>query len=121
MARRNQPVLGIIGDGGFTVSCQALWSAARYQVPVTLVVINNHGYRSMRGSVLKNSPRAARKEMTFDFEWEVDIPLVARGFGVECHRVEDPADLAEVLRRALRSPRPEIVEVMTSSVAGAIH
>jgi benzoylformate decarboxylase len=115
LARPEQRVLAIVGDGGFTFTCQALWTAGRYQVPATILVLNNHGYRSMRGSVLRVCERAVAAEYDFDFEFEVGVVDVARGFGVDAVRVSDPSTLADVVRDAMRDDRPQVIEVVTSS------
>jgi benzoylformate decarboxylase len=120
MGRPDQRVLAVLGDGGFTFSVQALWSAQKYNVPVTVIVLNNHGYRSMRGSVLRNSPRAAARGVDFGFEFEVDVCGVARSFGVPARRIDDPADLADAVRSALQHDGPDVLEVVVNStpVAG---
>ena len=38
----------LIGDGSAMYSIQALWTAARRKLPLTVVVINNAGYGAMR-------------------------------------------------------------------------
>ena len=38
----------LIGDGSAMYSIQALWTAAQRKLPLTVVVINNHGYGAMR-------------------------------------------------------------------------
>jgi thiamine pyrophosphate-dependent acetolactate synthase large subunit-like protein len=76
--------------------------------------LNNHGYRSMRGSVLRVCQRAVAAEYDFDFEWEVGVADLARAFGVEGLRVSDPRDVADVVRTAMQDDRPAVVEVVIS-------
>jgi thiamine pyrophosphate-dependent acetolactate synthase large subunit-like protein len=114
MGRPDHRVLAIVGDGGFTFTCQALWSASRYRVPVTIVVINNGGYRSMRAGVLRQAKRSAEKGVNFGFDFEVDVGHAARAFGVDARRVSDPAHVADAVRAGLRGDAPNVVEVVIS-------
>jgi thiamine pyrophosphate-dependent acetolactate synthase large subunit-like protein len=119
MGRPNQRVLAVIGDGGYTFSPQALWSAHKYNIPVTVVVLNNHGYKAMRGSVLRNSPRAAARGVDFGFEFETDVCGIARSFGVQAERIADPNKVAEAVRAALQHDGPNVVEVDVTTQAVA--
>ena len=47
MALPERPVVAVVGDGSSLYSIQALWSAARYEVGVLFVILNNGGYRVM--------------------------------------------------------------------------
>jgi len=42
----------------------------------------------------------------------IDFATVARGFGVQGFTIDDPADCGEVLRRALATPGPVLVEAV---------
>jgi benzoylformate decarboxylase len=114
MGRPDQRVLAIVGDGGFTFTCQALWSAGRYGVPVTILVLNNRGYRSMRSGVLRHAKRAAASGVDFGFDFEVNIGQAARAFGVDATRISDPSHVADAVRGGLRGDRPNVIEVMIS-------
>ena len=114
LARPDERVLAIVGDGGFTFTCQALWSAAEYRLPVTILVINNRGYRSMRSGVLRDAKRSTAKGVDFGFDFEIDFAHAAAAFGVAAQRVEDPADLGATVRAALESGRPSVIEVVIS-------
>src|SRR5258708_39746228 len=49
LAKPDQPVVSGGGDGSFLFSGpQPLWSMARYQAPVTVVVLNNRRYNNDR-------------------------------------------------------------------------
>ncbi len=99
---------------------QALWTAARYQVPVTAIVLNNRGYRAMRRSVMRSCPEATRKGYDFSFEFHVDLMQLAGSFGVEATSVSAPSSVAEVVEAAMKSNRPTLVEVQISPSASVI-
>ena len=52
LARPNSPVVAILGDGAFLFGGpQPLWSQARYNVPVTNIVLNNRSYNNERNRI----------------------------------------------------------------------
>ena len=44
LANPDRRVAVIVGDGGFMFTVQALYTAARYNIPVTVIVLNNQGW-----------------------------------------------------------------------------
>src|SRR3989441_2038293 len=44
LARPNQQVICLVGDGSFVFGPTALWNMARLELPVITVVYNNHAY-----------------------------------------------------------------------------
>ena len=50
MGLPDRPVVAVLGDGSTTYAIQALWSAARYDVGVLLVVLANGRYAVMDGA-----------------------------------------------------------------------
>ena len=75
--------VGIIGDGDFLMTSNALWTAAKYEIPLLVVVLNNRSYYNDE----EHQERMAR--------WR-QRPIENKGVGI---RIEDPApDLAAIAR-----------------------
>jgi thiamine pyrophosphate-dependent acetolactate synthase large subunit-like protein len=75
--------VSIIGDGDFLMTSNALWTAAKYQIPLLVVVLNNRSYYNDE----EHQERMAR--------WR-QRPIENKGIGI---RIEDPApDLAAIAR-----------------------
>jgi len=114
LAWPDRPVLALLGEGAAAYGIQGLWSAARYKLTVVFVVCNNAQYQILKlcGKSL-NLPEACREQ----FEGvdlvapEIDYLQIARGFGVEAHRLTDPDELAERVRTALHGDRPVLFDV----------
>ncbi len=108
-------VVAVIGDGSAAWSMQSLWTAARYEIPVTYVITNNATYgqvKVVRKHVLGDYPLDEKHEgMELDRP-VMDFSLLARSLGVAAERVESPDELAPALRRALGSRGPQLVEVL---------
>ena len=118
LARPDQPVVGVVGDGSFLFSGpQPLWSAARYRAPVTLIVLNNRSYNNERNRIWSFGAGAQFKEgrdMTcYNGKPDVDFAKTAEAFGVEAEAVKEPAKIKEALARAKRANidgRPYLLE-----------
>ena len=108
-------VIAVVGDGSAAWSMQSLWTAARYQIPVTFVILNNATYgqvKVVRRIVLGDYPLAEKHEgMELDRP-VMDFSLLARSLGVESERIDDPRQLKASLQRALGLGSPSVIEVM---------
>ncbi|HZY64647.1 MAG TPA: benzoylformate decarboxylase [Rubrobacteraceae bacterium] len=107
LALPERAVVCVIGDGSSMYSIQALYTAARYEVAVPILVINNSGY-----SILKGFRDAIGVQDVPGLDLpDIDIVQIARGFGCEGVRVEKPEDLRPTLERALVSEEPYVVDI----------
>jgi len=52
----NQQVICLVGDGSFIFGPTALWNMARLELPVIVVVYNNHAYSGPHSRVVANVP-----------------------------------------------------------------
>lgn len=92
MGLPDRPVVAVLGDGSTTYAIQALWSAARYDVGVLLVVLANGGYAVMDALARRQGGAAAWPR----FE-SVDIGGMARALGCPSVRVETHEQLTATL------------------------
>jgi benzoylformate decarboxylase len=108
-------VIAVSGDGSAAWSMQSLWTAARYEIPVTFVITNNATYgqvKVVRKVVLGDYPLREKHEgMELDRP-VMDFSLLAASLGVKGERVSAPDELAPALKRAVGSGEPRLVEVM---------
>ncbi len=111
MALPGRPVVAVVGDGSSLYSIQALWSAARYEVGVLFVILNNGGYRVMDRLAEMQGESAAWPS----FE-TVDVSGMARALGCESRRVEQHGALLgaldEVLPGLAERTTPLLLEVI---------
>ncbi|MFL5087489.1 MAG: thiamine pyrophosphate-binding protein [Xanthobacteraceae bacterium] len=105
LARPNQQVICLVGDGSFIFGPTALWNMARLELPVVVVVYNNHAYGGPHSRVISNVP-GGRMVQTGQFVHDylgspdMDMAAIAKGFGVNGEVVQSPAQLREALGRA---------------------
>ncbi len=113
LARRDRRVICLIGDGSSMYAIQTLWTAAQLQLDMTFVVINNRRYGALKrfGGVL-GFPAGAVLPGT-DLPG-IDFVALAQGHGVAAERVAGAEQLAPVLRAALTSRGPALVDVVVA-------
>ena len=111
LANPDRPVVCFSGDGSAMYSIQSLWTAARHELPLTVVIANNGGYRIIKQRLL--SFHGDRNFVGMDFEKPaVDFAALARSLGLEATRVTEPGEMRGVLADAFGRPGTKLVEVM---------
>jgi benzoylformate decarboxylase len=114
LAHPRRKVVATIGDGSVMYAPQALWTAAREQLPVTYVVANNASYAILKSGMLTFGLPAAKRGVFPGMDLvdpEIDYLALARSMGVLAVRVDKPGALRDVLARALAHAGPALVDV----------
>jgi len=100
----DRPVVAAVGDGGFAMTMNGLMTAIEHDIPIVVVVFNNHAL----GWVLHGSGPFAAEFKDFDHA------AIARAMGCRGVRVEDPAALGPALQEAIAARVPTVIDVITS-------
>lgn len=103
-------VFAIIGDGSSLYNIQALWTAAHFQLPITYIIANNRGYRILKERLLAFQGNDNFIGMNFHRP-EIDFTGLAQSLGVAAQRVEKIDDIAAMLRWAMDSKGPCLLDV----------
>jgi benzoylformate decarboxylase len=110
MAQPERPTVCVVGEGSAQYAIQALWSAAAYEVPLTVLVLRNAEYAILKWfSMLENVEAAPGLDLP-----KLDVSGVAEGYGLRARRVENRDELTSALRDAIASKQPEVVEVQVA-------
>jgi benzoylformate decarboxylase len=115
LALPKRKVVATIGDGSVMYAPQALWTAARYRLPITYVVPNNRSYAILKAGMLGMGLPSAKKGVYPGMDLvdpSIDYVALARALGVRAERVEKPAELRDVLAACLGEPGPSLVDVI---------
>jgi benzoylformate decarboxylase len=118
LAQPERQVVGVCSDGAAMYSISALWTAAHHRIPVTYVMLNNAAYRILKLNMVEYLGKAARGRgfTAMDLtDPELRFDRMAESMGVPGFRVEQPADLAPTLRKALEIDGPSLVDVVMES------
>jgi benzoylformate decarboxylase len=111
LANPKRPVVCFSGDGSAMYSIQALWTAAHHRLPLTVVIVNNGGYRIIKQRLLAFHGDDHYVGMDF-VDPKVDFTGMARALGLEAFRVTEASELSAKLSSAFNSPGPKLIEVM---------
>jgi acetolactate synthase I/II/III large subunit len=119
LARPNRPVVSATGDGGALFGGpQPLWSQARYNAPITNIVVNNRCYNNERNRILSliagEQFRLGKDMTSHNGNPDVDFAKAADAFGVEGEVVTDPAKIQDSINRARRANvegRPYLLDI----------
>jgi acetolactate synthase I/II/III large subunit len=116
LARPEATVVGLLGDGSFGMSAGELETIGRLGLPLTLIQFNNACF-----GWIKVSQELFHDGHCFGVDFnDVDYAGIARGFGLQAVRVEDPADVEPALRQALASECPTFVDIVTECETGEV-
>ena len=107
------PVVAIEGDSALGFSGMELETICRYQLPVTVVVLNNGGvYRGDGVNTASDDPAPTVLDPAAHHERLVEA------FGGTGYHVTTPAELAAALTEALTSGRPALIDCVLDTRAG---
>lgn len=120
LARPGAPVACIVGDGAAMFGIQAIWSAARYNVPVVFVIIDNRQYGILKAfATFQGTPGVPGLDLP-----GLDVATVARGLGAESCRVDVADELEGTFVNAFRSATekraPVVVDVVVDAEIGQL-
>lgn len=100
-------VLGVLGDGSLHYSVQALYTAAREQVPATFLVLRNRQYGILKWfGLLEKAPQVPGLDLP-----NLDAEKIAEGYGVRARTVADSESLRDALTEGLGGDIPRLIQV----------
>ncbi|MCU1350198.1 MAG: hypothetical protein JWO56_3228, partial [Acidobacteria bacterium] len=107
MAQPDRPVVCVIGEGSVQYAVQAFWTAAAYDVPLTVLVLRNEEYGILKWFAgLENVEGAPGLDLP-----KLDCSALASAYGVDARCTQGVEDTREALREAIASGKPELIEV----------
>lgn len=111
LARPEQVVIGLSGDGSFAMSAGELETLARLDLPVVILNFNNSCFGWIKAI---QSIQNDRRYLGVDFS-TIDHAAVARAFGLRGTRVERATDLEDTLEDAIASGKPTVIDIPSES------
>ena len=123
----NRLTVGVLGDGDALMSINALWTAAKYEVPALFVIANNRSYFN---DEIHQQKVAEKRGRNVENRWvgqRIDDPApniseLAKSLGVDSiGPVTSRDDLAAAMAKAVvavRAGRPFLIDVVIESNAG---
>jgi acetolactate synthase-1/2/3 large subunit len=108
IAAPDRTVVGLAGDGGFSMSAIEIETAVREGVDVTYVVFRN----GLQGTIAMHQARS-RGRLSGVRIGPMDLAGLAASLGAHGVTVAAESDLRDALREAVAVPGPSVVEVLT--------
>jgi benzoylformate decarboxylase len=114
LALPDRPVVALIGDGSAMYTIQGLWTAARENLRMVFVIINNYSYRILKQRTNAMKQLAAQTDTYVGMDLDrprVDFVGVAKGLGLTAYRATTLSDMQALLEQALRHDGPTLIDV----------
>jgi acetolactate synthase-1/2/3 large subunit len=113
LARPEEPVWAISGDGGFQMNLQEIATLVQERIPVKLAIFNN-GYLGM---VRQWQQFFHGRRYSATPIWSPDYVKLAEAYGIPGWRVAEAGQTAAALRGALAEPGTALVEFVIEQEA----
>jgi acetolactate synthase I/II/III large subunit len=104
----DRTVISVIGDGGFQMTIQELGTIAQNKLPVKIILLNNH----FLGMVRQWQQLFFEKRYSFTELQNPDFITIAKGFGIDGHKVEVRGDLESGIQKMIDHDGPYLLEVV---------
>jgi len=106
----SRPVVAVIGDGSFQMNIQELATIAQERLPVKVIILNN----SFLGMVRQWQELFFDKRYSFTTLANPDFVAVAKGFGIDAHKVTKRSNLKNSIKNMLAHKGPYVLEVVVA-------
>lgn len=113
VAAPGRKVVSLNGDGSAMYTVQSLWTMARENLDVTVVVFANHSYRILNiemGRTGSGNPGPSASKLLDLGDPKIDWVSIAKGMGVPAVRCETAEQFETAFARAMSEPGPKFIE-----------
>ena len=115
LACPDRKVIALEADGSAMYTIQALWSMAREQTDVTVVLLNNRSYAILNIELARvgaETPNARTLSMLDLSNPDMDFAAMAQGLGIRATQARSSAEFREQFRDAMATPGPCLIEAI---------
>ena len=117
LSNGSKPIVALESDGSLQLNIQELATLKSLNLPVCLIIMNNHGYASIRNTqrnyfssrFIGTGPEAG--------VWMPDLEKIASAYEIGYQRITQLSDLKPKIRQALDQKLPIIIDVHLESNA----
>jgi acetolactate synthase I/II/III large subunit len=116
LAQPKRPVVTLMGDGSFQQVPWSISTAVDYNLPITIIIFNDYAFGAVRDIQIGDYEGHTHcTDFQLDCSGELynpDFVQIARGYGAEAERIEKPEDLGPAMKRAIRSGKTYVLDVV---------
>jgi acetolactate synthase-1/2/3 large subunit len=110
VARPNDLVIAVVGDGGFMMNIQELTTMVEQDVPVKIVLLNNQVLGMVRQWQEKFYDN---RESSIDLSAQPDFMRLAEAFGLKGMQAHTAAEAEQILKDGFAYDGPVLMEFCT--------
>ena len=107
LAQPDKRTIALLGDGSALYTIQALWTAAKENLPVTYIIINNGGYEALIGIARRWQTPSVGTDLS-----GLDFVKLAEGFGMKALRATTAAEMEKALGEAFAFQGPSLIDTI---------
>ncbi|MFC2953439.1 benzoylformate decarboxylase [Marinicaulis aureus] len=107
LAHPDKRTIALLGDGSALYTIQALWTAAKENLPVTYIIINNGGYEALIGIARRWQTPSVGTDLS-----GLDFVNLAEGFGMKARRATTCAEMEKALGEAFAFQGPSLIDAI---------
>ena len=114
LALPDRPVVALVGDGSAMYTVQALWTAARYRIPIVWVIFNNTSYRILKQRLVMLRGLAEQADKFVGMEMNdpaIDFVGLARSLGIAAERAKTVKDATDLIAKGLKDGTSLLIDV----------
>lgn len=113
-AQEPRDVIGFIGDGSYLYYPHSIYTAARYDLDLTVVISDNRNYRILKDNTLAimGGDEEDYDFVGMDFDPPIDLVANAESHGARGHLIETPGEIEATLAEALDTTGPDVLDVL---------
>jgi acetolactate synthase I/II/III large subunit len=108
LAFPNRQAIAIVGDGGFQMTLNDLATVTQYQIPVKIVILNNHALGMVRQW---QEIFFEKRYCDIDLNFSPDFARLAEAYGIRGLKVEHHREVKTAIREALAHREPCVLDV----------
>ena len=106
-ANSEKTIVHFAGDGSFRMNCNELATIQHYELPIIIVVLDNHALGNVRmWQTLFYEKRYSNTTLDFGPDWE----KLAFAYGIQGYHVKNEEEFKKAFDDALKSKKPAVID-----------
>lgn len=106
-ADKNNRVVHIAGDGSFRMNCNELATIQHYNLPIVIIVVNNHALGNVRmWQRLFYGKRFSQTTLDFGPDW----CKLADAYGIKGYKASNAKEFEKVFKEAFDAKKPAVID-----------
>jgi acetolactate synthase-1/2/3 large subunit len=114
IAKPDRPVIALVGDGSAMFSVQALWTMARENLNIKVLIFANHAYKILKNELVSvglESPTQTALSMLTLNSPTLDWVSMAKAHGVEGFKVDSIEALVKTFNHCLTQTGTQLIQI----------